>query len=183
MPTSLSIIDFTILDWLVVAILAYSIVSSAMRGFVREVLGLATVITGLFLAAWFYDELAIPFKEVVVTEELALFLAFSVLFLGTLVAGFTTIWLLYRAMKVVHIEWFDRILGAGFGFVRGWLIGVVIFISLTAFGVQANAVRNSELGPYVLAGSRAVAAMTPFDLRARFLIGYERVQEWWIENL
>jgi hypothetical protein len=60
---------------------------------------------------------------------------------------------------------------------------VVIFISLTAFGVQANAVRNSQLGPYVLAGSRAVAAVTPFDLRARFLIGYQHVQEWWVENL
>jgi hypothetical protein len=31
--------------------------------------------------------------------------------------------------------------------------------------------------------SRAVAAMTPFDLRARFLVGYERIQDWWYENM
>ncbi len=180
---SFSIADFTLIDWLVVAIVAYSVVASTLRGFVREVLGLITVIAGIALAAWFYDELAIPFEQVFATEQLAMFLSFAVLFLGTLIAGFVAIWVVYRAMKAVRIEWFDRVLGGAFGFVRGWLIAVVIFIALTAFEVQASAVRNSELGPYVLAGSRAVAAMTPFDLRARFLVGYERIQDWWYENI
>lgn len=180
---SFSIVEFTLLDWLVLAIITYSVVSSAMRGFVREVLGLATVVTALFLAAWFYDDLSLVFGGLFATEEIALFLAFALLFTLTLVAGFTTIWLAYRAMKVVRVEWFDRVLGGAFGFVRGWLIGVAIFISLTAFEIQASAVRNSELGPYVLAGSRAVASVTPFDLRARFIIGYERIQDWWMDNL
>ena len=177
------ILDFTLLDWLAVAIVLYSIVMSALRGFVREVLGLVTVVVGLFLAAWCHDELALLFKGVVINENYALFFGFSILFLGTLVVGFTTIWFIYRVFKVAHIEWFDRLLGGAFGFVRGWLIAAVIFIGLTSFGVLPNAVRNSELSPYFLAGSRAVALFTPFELKAKFLIGYEEVQRWWIENL
>jgi len=178
-----SIAEFTLLDWLIAAIVLYSVISSMMRGFVRELLGLVTVVTALFLAAWFHDELAIVFKDVVRTEKLALFFGFSILFAGTLAVGFTSIWLIYRALKIAHIEWFDRVLGGAFGFVRGWLIAAVIFVGLTSFGVRAESVRNSELSPYFLAGSRAVVAMTPFDLKARFLVGYEEVRRWWDDNL
>ena len=180
---SFSLLDFTFLDWLAVALVLYSVVRSVMRGLLREVLGLVTVLAGLFLAGWFHDDLARLLANVVTTQNLALFISFSFLFVTTLIAGFTGIWLIYKVMKVAHIEWFDRLLGGAFGFVRGWLIAAVIFMGLTAFGIRVEAVRNSELSPYFLAGSRAVVALTPFELKARFLIGYEEIQRWWIENL
>ena len=179
----ISILNLTLLDWLVVAILLYSVVMSAMRGFVREVLGLVTVVVGVVLAAWFYRDVGTIFFSVVRTEDLALFFGFSLLFGGTLIVGFTLIWLVYRFFEFAHIEWFDRLLGGAFGFVRGWLIGVVIFLGLTSFEIQSDVVRNSELSPYFLSGSRVVAVVTPFELKAKFLIGYEEVQRWWRENL
>jgi membrane protein required for colicin V production len=91
--------------------------------------------------------------------------------------------MIYRFFEFARIQWFDRLLGGAFGFVRGWLIGAVVFLGLTSFGIQSETVRNSELAPYYLPGARAVAAVTPFDLKARFLIGYEEVQRWWSENL
>ncbi len=180
---SFSLLDFTFLDWLAVALVLYSVVRSVMRGLVREVLGLVTVLTGLFLAGWFHDDLGRLLANVVTTQDLALFISFLFLFVATLIAGFTGIWLIYKVLKVAHIEWFDRLLGGAFGFVRGWLIAAVIFMGLTAFGIRVEAVRNSELSPYFLAGSRAVVALAPFELKAKFLIGYEEIQRWWIENL
>ena len=179
----ISIVDLTILDWLVFAILLYSVVMSAMRGFFREVLGLVTVIVAVFLAAWFYQDIGGMFVGVVRTEDIALFFGFFLLFVGTLIVGFSLIWLIYSFFEFAHIEWFDRLLGAAFGFVRGWLIGVVIFLGLTSFEIQSEVVRNSELSPYFLPGSRIVAVVTPFELKAKFLIGYEEVQRWWRENL
>ncbi len=179
----MSILDLTLLDWLALAIVAYSAVVSTMRGLVREVLGLVTVLAALFLAAWFHDDVARLIEGVVRTRELALFVGFAFLFLAALAAGFAGIWLIYRAMQVVHVEWFDRLLGGAFGLARGWLIAAVIFMGLTSFGIGSGAVRDSRLSPYFLAGSRAVALLTPFDLKARFLIGYEEIQRWWNENL
>ena len=53
--------------------------------------------------------------------------------------------------------------------------------ALTAFGgeTQRDRVESSDLAPYFLPGSRVIAVVTPYDLKARFLVGYRAVQQWW----
>jgi len=169
----------TILDLLLIAILVYSIVISWLKGFVREVLGLITVLAGVLLAAWFHGSVAGLFKDVVRTENLALFFGFSVIFVATLVAGFVTIWLIARFVKFAKLQWADRMLGAAFGFIRGWVIGAVVLLALTAFDVQTERLKNSELVPYFLPGSRVIAVMTPYEMKAKFLVGYRALERWW----
>jgi len=170
---------FSILEVVILIIMAWCIGRSAMSGFTREVIGLGTIVVALLLAAWFHHRAAPLFKDVVRTENLALFFAFSVIFLGTLIAGALIIWLVGRFMKFAKLQWFDRLLGAGFGFIRGWLIASVLLLGLTAFEVQTESVRNSGLAPYFLRGSRVIAVAAPFDLKARFLVGYRAVEKWW----
>ena len=177
------ILDFTLLDWLALGTVLYSVVMSALRGFVREVLGLITVLVAIFLSAWFFRDVGMVFRDAVASENIALFLGFALLFAGTLIIGFTAIWFIYGFLKFARIEWFDRLLGGAFGFIRGWLIGSAIFLGLTAFGIQSDVVKNSQLAPYFLPGSRIVAVATPFELKAKFLVGYREVQRWWSENL
>ena len=173
------IFKFSLLDWIILAILVYSIAISWYKGFVREVLGLVTVLVGALLASWFYRGVAGLFKDVVKTENLALFFGFSVIFLVTLVAGFVVIWLITRFMKFAKLQWADRLLGAAFGFIRGWVIGAVILLALTAFEVQTERLKNSELAPYFLPGSRVIAVMTPYEMKAKFLVGYRALERWW----
>ena len=173
---------FSFLDWILLAILVYSIVISWFKGFIREVLGLITVLAGVFLAAWCYRGVGGLLKDVVRTENLALFLGFSVIFLVTLIAGFVIIWLITKFMKFTKLQWADRLLGAAFGFIRGWMIGAVILLALTAFDVQTERLRNSELVPYFLPGSRVIALMTPYEMKAKFLIGYRALERWWREQ-
>src|SRR5437762_14326464 len=77
----------TLLDWLLIAILVYSIVMSWLNGFIREDLGLITVLAVLLLVAWFYRGFANLFIVVVRIDNVAIFFGFSVIFLATLVAG------------------------------------------------------------------------------------------------
>ncbi len=171
--------QFTILDLLVLILMTWCIVGSAMRGFVREVLGLATVLVAILLSAWLYHRAGPLFKDVVKTENLALFLAFSAIFLGTLLAGALAIWLITRFMKFAKLQMIDRLLGAAFGFIRGWVFGAVLLLGLTAFDIQTERIRNSVLAPYLLPGARVIAIVTPYDLKARFLVGYRAVEKWW----
>ena len=110
----------------------------------------------VLLAAWLYHRTAPLFKDVVKTENLALFFAFSTIFIATLLIGAVVIWLLTRFMKFAHLQWFDRILGAAFGLVRGWVFASVLLLGLTAFNVQTERVRSSDLAPYFLPGSRVL---------------------------
>jgi membrane protein required for colicin V production len=173
------IFKFSLLDWLFVAILVYSIAISWFKGFVREVLGLVTVILGILLASWLCRVVGNRFKDVVRTENIALFLGFSLIFLLVLAAGFLVIWLINRFMKFAKLQWADRLLGAAFGLVRGWVISAAILLALTAFEIQTDRLRNSELAPYFLPGSRVIAVMTPYELKAKFLVGYRALERWW----
>lgn len=169
----------TILDWILIAILIASIVGSWFKGFVREVLGLITIVIGALLASWFYRSFANLFKDVVRTENLALFFGFSVIFLAIIIAGFVITWLIIRFVKFAKLQWADRLLGAAFGIIRGWVIGAVILLALTAFDVQTERLKNSELVPYFLPGSRVIAVMTPYEMKAKFLVGYRALERWW----
>jgi membrane protein required for colicin V production len=174
--------NLNLLDWIVLLILIGSIVISAMRGFVRELMGMAFLIAAFVLGAWFYPAVATPLKDIVKTENIALFLGFTIVFLGTLLVGAAVIWIVRKLIKFAQIQWFDRVLGAAFGFIRGWLIGAIVFLALTSFELQAERVKSSRLAPYFLPGARIIALATPRDLKTRFIEGYDAVEKWWREH-
>jgi membrane protein required for colicin V production len=171
-----------ILDWIVLVILISSIVLSAMKGFVRELLGMVFLVAAIILGSWFYAAVATPLKDVVKTENIALFLGFAIVFLGTLLVGAAIIWIVRKLIKFAQIQWFDRVLGAAFGFIRGWILGAIVFLALTSFDLQAERVKSSRLAPYFLPGARIIALATPRDLKARFTDGYDAIERWWREH-
>jgi len=173
------ILKFSLLDWLLLVILISSIVLSCVKGFAREIVGLISVVVGVLLASWLYRAVGALFKDVVRTENIALFLGFSLIFLVTLLAGFIVGWLVTRFMKFAKLQWADRLLGAAFGFIRGWIICASILLALTAFEIQTEKLKNSELAPYFLPGSRVIAVMTPYEIKAKFLVGYRALERWW----
>lgn len=174
--------NFNFLDWVVLLMLIVSVVLSAMKGFIRELLGMVFLIAGFVLGAWFYPAVATPFKDIVKTENIALFLGFAIVFLGTLLVGAVVIWIARKLIKFAQIQWFDRVLGAAFGFIRGWILGAIVFLALTSFDLQAERVKSSRLAPYFLPGARIIAMATPRDLKTRFTDGYLAVEKWWREH-
>lgn len=172
-----------LLDILVGIILVVSVVLSVMKGFVREILGIISILAAFLLGSWLYTPAASLFKDVVKTENFALFLGFATVFLGTLLAGAAAIWVAQKILKFAKLQWFDRVLGAAFGFIRGWALGVIVFLVLTSFNLQAERVRTSQLAPYYLPGARVIALVTPYDLKSRFMAGFSVVQKWWVEHL
>jgi len=173
---------FSLIDWSIVLIVLISVVLAAVKGFIRELVGMGSVVLAFLLAAWFYPAAAALFKDVVLTENLALFCGFSIIFLGTLVAGLLFAWIVSKFVKAAKLQWFDRLLGALFGFVRGWMVGGIVFFVLTAFHVQESRVRESELAPYFLPASRLIAFLTPSDVKERFHTGYAAIEHWWIQH-
>jgi membrane protein required for colicin V production len=172
----------TFVDWLILIIVLASVVFAALKGFTRELIGMGSMVLAFMLASWFYAAAAEPFKDVVKTENLALFLGFSIVFLGTLIAGILVAWLVSTFIKLAKLQWFDRCLGALFGLVRGWMLGGIVLVGLTAFNIQAVNVKNSVLAPYFLPASRMIALVTPSEFKDRFQSGYAALERWWKEQ-
>ena len=144
-----------------------------MKGFVREVARAGVDRAGHSSRSMVLPRASVLFKDVVKTENLALFFGFSVVFLGTLLAGFLAIWLITKFVKFAKIQWFDRLLGAAFGFIRGWVLASIIFLGLTSFDVQTERVRNSNWRP-IAAGRQGDCIADAYEMKARFLVGIPR---------
>jgi membrane protein required for colicin V production len=94
-------------------------------------------------------------------------------------------WLLSRFMRNVGLSWMDRLLGAGFGVLRGLLFATALVMILMAFtpgpvtGAPPRSVVSSRFAPYVLEAARVVVAMAPHEVKTGFRDSYDRVKEMW----
>jgi membrane protein required for colicin V production len=168
----------TVLDYFVLLVVAASIASGARRGIIRVIVSVAFTVAGLVVAAYAYPYAA-SLLRIFVSARLADLLGFMTVFLIVLVSGsFASRWL-RGGLKRARLGWIDHLVGAAFGFLRGWLICSVIYLALTAFPLRPKAVEEATFGPALLEGTRVIAYLTSRELRERFSSGYETVKQLW----
>ncbi len=170
------------LDWTLAAIVVVSVVAAMMKGFIRELISLASLVIALVVAAAAYPRAALWFEDLTKSHEIALGLGFLVLFLGTLLLGSLVSLLARKLIKTAGVQWFDRFLGAIFGMVRGVVVDCVLLLVLLAFAIKPDAVRQSSLAPYVTAGAKTISLAMPSNLKAQFRLGFEKFRDALVEK-
>lgn len=116
----------TIFDYAVLIIVGLSVLLSMMRGFVREILALASWVIAFFVAKMYVLELAPLLPNAIPNASLRYLAAFIILFLATLLICSLLAIALSQIFKQIGLSWLDRVLGAFFGLARGLLIVVVL---------------------------------------------------------
>ena len=170
------------LDWTFAAIVALSVIAAVIKGFVRELISLASLVMAAVVAAVAYPRAALWFEDLTKSHEIALGLGFLVLFLGTLLLGSVVSLLVRKLIKTAGLEWFDRFLGAIFGLVLGVVVDCVLLFVLVAFALKPAAVQQSSLAPYVTTGARIISLAMPENLKAQFRLGFDKFRETLIQN-
>jgi membrane protein required for colicin V production len=167
----------TALDWLICALVLFSVITAAIQGFFSEALTTAGLIVGYIVAAWQYRHLAEWFETFLKNPWLAEILGFLIIFFAILlffgVAARIARWI----MKEAGLSGFDRFLGALLGLLRGGLMVAVILMGMTAFEPASKLLHESELAPYFLVVGRAAIWLAPSELRARFYQGLELIHQ------
>src|SRR5439155_1477808 len=103
--------------------------------------GLISMIVALFCSLWFYGSAGAFLLPYVSSKEIAHLCGFLIVFLGVLIAGAIIGVLFSRLVKAAGLGLFDRILGAGFGAVRGLLFAVALILEKTLI---ARAVERTD---------------------------------------
>lgn len=165
------------LDWTLTLVIVASIAAAAMKGFIRELVSLASVVIGLAVAALGYSRAAVWFEDLTRSHDVALAAGFLALFVATLIVGALVSALAQKLIKTAGLQLFDRILGAIFGVVRGLAVDCILLLALVAFAIKPEAVRQSVLAPYVTTGARVIAVVMPADLKSQFRLGFEKFRE------
>ena len=164
------------LDWLLAALLIYSVVRAILRGFFQEAFSLGGLILGFLFACWFYRILAVDLKGLINSPQIAQLAAFLLILATTMILASVLGKLLQHTASAVGLGFADRLLGAIFGLARGALLGVALLLAVTAFLPTAPWIENSHLAPYFLRAAHAVSFVMPSDLRLRLLDGLNRLK-------
>jgi membrane protein required for colicin V production len=170
------------LDILILAIVAVSVLTSLRKGFSREIIGLVAVVLALLLGFWFYGIPAAYLAPYLSTQGIANFAGFFVVFCFILALGAVAGAVAGRFLKATGLSFFDRLLGAGFGLIRGTLIALALVTGLMAFSQKnapPEAIVQSKCAPYVTGAADVVAAMAPHELKEGFRKTYAQVKAAW----
>lgn len=138
----------TWLDWAFLAVLAITMLTGFMRGLVREALGLGAWILALVAARFLAEPVAELLGGVIDSADARLVLAFILVILGVVIASGIVIRLVHAAVEWVGMGFFNRLMGAAFGTLKGGAILVLatILITLTPLA-QLEAWQEAELRP------------------------------------
>ena len=118
----------SLLDLLLIGIIGGSVVSAFMAGLARSTFGVAAAIFGVVLACWSYGFPAAFFRQWIDSPALANLLGFFAIFLPVITLGSLAGKVVAKFFKWTGLSWLDRILGAGFGFLRGALIVIAVVL-------------------------------------------------------
>lgn len=170
----------TIADWLIVLTVVTSVVIGLFRGFVVEVMALVVWALALLAAALLAPKLTDALSGSVESPSARIFLAYALIFVGTLLIGAIITWLLRKLVRSTGLSGTDRLLGGVFGIARGavLVVLVVLMLGLTPFPRDAWW-RESRLLPQVIVMAERARAWLPERIAAQIrLDGTEAPALW-----
>ncbi len=152
----------TIFDYLLIFVLACSILISTLRGLVKEVLSLLGWIAAFMTANAFGHELATMLPSVIPGSIMRLVIAFIALFVGVRIL----MWLLAKTIEALveatGLTPLDRALGSIFGFARGVLIALTVVLLCGATSIPKQEFwQQATLSPIAESWARAVLPLLP----------------------
>jgi len=154
----------TAMDIIVLLLIGGGAVMGLMRGFVMEVLSLFAWAAAIFALKLLHGPVASLLVHVVKSPSGASVLSFVLVFGAVFFGGKMVAASLGQRTKKSVLGSFDRILGVGFGALKGLLIATVLFLGVnlvsdTIWGSNSERpgfVRNSRTYPLLNASGRAV---------------------------
>jgi len=152
----------TIFDYVVLLILASSVVISTLRGLVKEILSLLGWVAAFIGANAFGAKLAPMLPSVIPGDALRLIVAFIALFLGVRVLMGLLALAIGALIEATGLSLADRGLGGLFGLGRGIVIVLagVILCGMTSIPQQAFW-KDALLSPMAETGARTVKPFLP----------------------
>lgn len=147
----------TMLDVVVIGVVALSVLFAYARGVIRSMIGTAAWIVGLIAAIAFTPALAAQLPAMAEAPSLPYLIAFVLIFVAAIVLGALVAWPLRTLVTRAGMGFLDRSLGATFGLLRG--LALVVAFALVA-GVSGLAQRewwqNAFLAPSLAASALAM---------------------------
>jgi membrane protein required for colicin V production len=157
----------TVVDWIIVVILAGTALAGLAQGFLRSVFSFGGLLLGLVLASWNYPAVAAFFKTLVHNDQVSnaigfLLIALVVMAVAAVFGGF-----LSKALHKLGLGCLDRLAGAIFGFFQGALLVTVCILVTVAFFPGTEWLTKARLPQYFFGACHLSTHVSPALLAER----------------
>lgn len=153
-----------------------SILVSIMRGFVREILSLAGWVIAFMIAGSFASQFELMLPSSVTGESLRILISFVVVFISVLLIMMLVTMLLSSTIKSVGLGFIDRLLGAFFGFLRGFVVVMILVLIAGLTGLPKQPFwQQALLSRPLETAAMEVVAWLPIEISQR--ISFENDEE------
>ena len=140
---------FNITDWAILVILVASSLISLSRGFVKEFLSLFLWVFA-FVVSINFEHLVTPqILKFITNLEVAKIISYIVVFVLAIYLGGIFIKLISKLIKWSGASGFDKFLGVVFGFIRGAILVLVLFLIIPSGIKSSELVTNSKISPII----------------------------------
>ncbi|GAB3664389.1 CvpA family protein [Ramlibacter alkalitolerans] len=143
-----------VLDWVVLAVLAASVLLGLWRGLVYEVLSVLNWVAAFVLAQWLAPRVAERMPIGHAGDSIRYAAGFVVVFIAALFALGLLAWLTKKLVAASGLAPVDRVLGAVFGLVRG-----AVAVLALAVVVHLTGLKNSGWWTESMTAGVATAAL------------------------
>jgi membrane protein required for colicin V production len=156
----------TLLDIILLTVMLISAILAMVRGFMREVLSIASWIAAAAVTLYAYPKLLPIARQYVANEIVAIGIVVAGVFLGTLLVVSVITIKISDMILDSRVGALDRTLGFLFGLARGLLIVVVAFLFfawLVPEKSRPDWVRNAKSAVVLQSTGQALMSMLPED--------------------
>jgi len=161
----------SMLDFIILGVIAFSAIVSIFRGFVRELMSIVTWVIAFAVAWHFGQSLVVLLTPYIHNPVLRYPIAFISLFVITMILGGLLNYLLGQLVDKTGLSGTDRVLGLLFGLLRGVLIvGVMLLVLRLTPAPQQAWWRNAQLLPIFMPVELWLQNFLPKDQQSNFLM-------------
>lgn len=156
----------TVVDWIIVVILAGSVLAGIAQGFLRSIFSLGGLILGLIVAAWNYDRIARFLQPILHNQSVSNAIGFILVAILVAAICATIGILLSKVFKKIGLGCLDSLAGAIFGFFQGALLVTVFILITVAFFPDTEWLTQSRLPRYFFSACHLSTHISPSGLSA-----------------
>lgn len=172
-------IHLNLLDIVIIIIISTFSIFGLIRGFVKEIVSIISIVLGFYIALHWYEEAARYFT-VLKNQNLQNILGFIIVFIVvSLILGLLGK-LVSLPLKGIDLGCIDHLLGLVFGFVKGVVVVCAILLVLVSFMPPSNKVlAKSQLTPTIISLTKTIAAFSSPRLKEQFTVKLDALKKVW----
>ncbi len=173
-------------DIAIIVVISFCLIRGAFRGIIKEASSIVGVIAGVWAAYSYHESLSQiigKVGQIFPSSSYVNIFSFLVLFCLVFAAVSALGVLIKYLLKIVFLAWVDKICGAGFGLIKGFMIVSVLLLILTTFlDPGTSIIKNSILSPYVTSAAETMSRFASKDMRHKFSSKLDVAKKSWAER-